>query len=286
MKKIILVLALTFSSLLSNKWDQIFDRYRGAVNNSTYALIKKQYESFVSGNAFAISNSIIKKIEIKECGEELVDLRKVQHLRISVMEESEFSLAHQCKEDIDPRAARHAEVRKSVFEVLKKMIDELDKIAPAFGYEPGDLEIKLFEGLRDIATQKKLFDTKMESILKSNPGMTQEEAYAETSKWVSPYKNNVPTHSTGAAIDIHIWSKKLQKFCDMGRFNGYGNDLAPIFSQNPQLTETQAMNRFMLITAATSAGLVNYIYEWWHFSLGDRYSAFWLSKDFAIYNSI
>ena len=31
--------------------------------------------------------------------------------------------------------------------------------------------------------------------------------------------------------------------------------------------------------AATKAGLTNYIYEYWHFSYGDRYAAFWQEED-------
>ena len=71
-------------------------------------------------------------------------------------------------------------VRQSVFDALVRMIAELDTLAPSFNFKAGDLEIRLFEGLRDMATQKELFETTMTEIMKSNPTMSPEEAYQET----------------------------------------------------------------------------------------------------------
>lgn len=42
--------------------------------------------------------------------------------------------------------------------------------------------------------------------------ISREEAESEASKWVSPYKNNVPVHSTGAAIDIRLWDNVQAPF--------------------------------------------------------------------------
>ncbi|MCL4361784.1 D-alanyl-D-alanine carboxypeptidase family protein [Candidatus Dependentiae bacterium] len=273
MKKILFTILFPLT-MLANNWNQLLEQYRNIMGESTYQLIYKQYQDFVLGKAPAIADQCIKQIPIVECGQELVDLRAVNHTRIKVMEDGDLIKAHTYSEDIDPRCTKHAMIRRGVFEALERMIDKLDELASEFGYEKGDLEIKLFEGLRDLTTQKQLFDSKMKIILQENPDMTEQEAYTETSKWVSPYINNVPVHSTGAAIDIHLWSRKAQSFCDMGRFNVGGN-LAPMFSEDATLSDKQKTNRLLFLIAATKAGLTNYLYEFWHFSYGDRYAFYW-----------
>lgn len=114
-------------------------------------------------------------------------------------------------------------------------------------------------------------------------------AEQETAKWVSPYKNNVPVHSTGAAVDIGLWDNKMEDFLDMGTFGAiWGkNNNAPTFSENT--TDNQKRNRLYCLVAAETVGLTNYLYEFWHFSSGDRYEAYWnkdLNEKRAIYGSI
>jgi D-alanyl-D-alanine dipeptidase len=40
------------------------------------------------------------------------------------------------------------------------------------------------------------------------------------------------------------------------------------------------------LLAATQAGLINYPYEFWHFSFGDRYEAYWHHRDHAMYGPV
>jgi len=256
---------------------------------STYELLTTQLQSFMSGQAPAIADQRIKQIPIRENNDPVVDIATLSHPRISVMTDSDCLLAHESVSDIDPRSPGHSKARAGVYQALVRMLNVLDELAPAFGYEAGMLEIKLFEGLRDLATQKKLFDAKLAKVLAAHPKMTQQEAYTETSKWVSPYINNVPVHSTGAAIDIHIFDRKSKTFCDMGRFNK-GGKLAPTFSTDSVLTQQQKSNRLLMLSAATRAGLTNYLNEFWHYSLGDRYAAYFREKNvdlrYACYGSI
>lgn len=100
--------------------------------------------------------------------------------------------------------------------------------------------------------------------------------------------NNIPVHSTGAAIDIRLWDTKNEQFVDMGSFGViWGvNASAPTFSED--LTDEQKSNRLFALIAATQAGLVNYSYEYWHFSYGDRYASFWKKKSYkkAMYGPV
>jgi len=124
-------------------------------------------------------------------------------------------------------------MRASVFRKLQGMIDQLDQLAIYFGYEPGQVYILVFEGLRDLGTQKMLFDKKLEEILLLNPDMSFEMAEKETAKWVSPVKNKTPVHSTGAAVDIRLWDNKNNYFLDLGSFGVIWGDsqLASTFSE-------------------------------------------------------
>lgn len=287
--KYILICFIMMQSAVAFEWRTMLAEYRTLMGSRMYRLLLAQYDAFIQGDAPTIADVRIKEIPIIECNGPLVDVRVRAHPRIKVMEKAELPKAHMYPEDIDSRSDKHGQVRLGVFEALKRMIEELDKLAPAFGYQVGELEIRLFEGLRDVATQKQLFDGVMARIRKENPEMTEEQAYQETCKWVSPYINNVPVHSTGAAIDIHLWSNKRNAFCDMGRFNVAG-PFAPTFSTEPQLSENQKRNRLLLLMAATRAGLTNYVYEFWHFSYGDRYASYWRQANpqarRAIYGSV
>lgn len=273
------VVPLSFLNL-SAYWHDALDAKRNAMGEPTYELLTTQLQSFIAGQAPAIADQRIKQIPIKESGESIVDIATLNYSRISVMTEDDCLLAHESPNNIDlrPRSQGFSKVRVGVFQALVRMLDELDELAPDFGYKTGMLEIKLLSGLRDLARQKEIFDTKMAAILALNPSMSSKEAYAETSKWVSPYINNIPVHSTGAAVDIHIFDRESQTFCDMGSFNISGK-LAPTFSTDSRLTEQQKNNRLLQLIAATRAGLTNYLNEFWHFSLGDRYAAYFREKN-------
>ncbi len=181
-------------------------------------------------------------------------------------------------------------MRQTMFEKLEKMVLILDKLAKNFGYEPEQIVIKVFEGLRDLTTQEMLFNNKDAEIRTANLGMSEAEVLSETAKWVSPVINNVPVHSTGGAVDIRLWDAKNHQFLDMSPFGViWGkNTQAPTYSDT--LTPVEQNNRLFMLLAATEAGLINYPFEYWHYSSGDRYASFWLEKDSslrkAIYGSI
>jgi len=302
------MILLMSNTLHAQDWMARLEKYKPIIENQTFdqedenkeaedkkhaeafAIISRQCQTFLEGSAPAIAAPQVKSIPIIECQDPIVNLYDMKHPRVIVMAEQEMLLkAHAHPDDIDPRADSHPCMRKKVFEILLQMIIELDILAVHFGYETGDLDIYLFEGWRDLDTQKLLFDRKMAQIREANPDFTEEQAYAETSKWLSPYIDNVPAHSTAGAIDIHIYNNKTQQFLDMGPFNKDGTK-APTFSDDPSLQDHQKNNRLLLLAAATRAGLTNYVYEFWHYSYGDRYDCFWRKdkqdpKYHAIYGS-
>ena len=277
----ILLMLISGFSLYSNSWGDLFTEKNNLIERRNCQILKKQYKSFQDGNAPTIANQRIKNILIVENNEKVVDIRLQNHPRIYMLPDPEKSFA---SPDCCSGFYSSSQIRASIFNKLKKMISHLDLLAEEFGYKSGEVDIVVFEGIRDVNIQEQLFQNKYDEIKNSNFSLTDDELYKEASKWVSPTKNNIPVHSTGAAIDIRLKANGL--FIDMGKFGVIwgANVNAPTFSED--ILYEQKKNRLYLLMAAAMADLSNYVYEFWHFSYGDRYDAFWKDEKVAVYDSV
>lgn len=285
-------LSLYFAVLITvlpvfGAWKVQLESKKSVISTNAYRLLAAQYEAHTKNDAPKIVDPNVIKVPIVESDEPLVDIVESNHARISMLPNPMHPFA---SSDCNSGFAASSKIRYSVFMKLQKLLTHLDELAHHFGYQVGQIQVKVFEGLRDLATQEMLFNNKAREIQLANSTMSDEEVFAETCKWVSPVRNNTPVHSTGAAIDIRLWDNKNNQFIDMGPFGViWGkNTVAPTFSAD--LTEEQVSNRLLLLASAAQAGLVNYTYEWWHFSHGDRYAQFWQEADpkkrTAIYDAI
>lgn len=212
-----------------------------------------------------ISSQAIKQIASKDIKEELVDLLKVNHPRMKPL--STFNKQYTNTYE------GYSKVRYGLYQKLILMLDKL----------PKDIGIAYFEGFRPLAKQKEYFDKKLKETLINIPDKNL--AYEETSKLVSPFINNIPTHCTGAAIDLTLFRviDGKAELLDMGQFD-------VIFGENPQqetfsnnTTPLQRKNRLLLLKVAAESGLVNYGWEWWHYSFGDRAWAYVKGEKYAKY---
>lgn len=212
-----------------------------------------------------VSSEIIQK-PIVENKQELVDLKIVNHPRIRPLASFDEKYQNSYLE--------FSKVRQGLYEKLLKMLDNI----------PDYVGIAYFEGYRPLYKQKQYFEDKFNEILQSFPD--KKEAYVETCKLVSPIIDNIPVHCTGAAIDMTLFkiNKSKAELLDMGKFDViFGpNDQQETFS--PNTTDKQRKNRLLLLSATAKAELVNYGYEWWHFSYGDRAWAYVKQKPNAIYS--
>lgn len=252
-------------------WDQLFDAYRDLFSENS--LIQRQYLAYISHESPTIADPKIKQIPIHENHEALIDLYTIENTRLQMMPSPSFPFEAPYFNSGLPNSSK---IRLGLYHKLEAMIHFLDYFSFYFGYEPGQISIHLFEGLRDLTTQSMLFYNKLEEIQTTYPHLTLEQAEQETAKWVSPVKNNIPVHSTGAAVDIRLWDQHNKKFIDMGMFGViWGtNQNAPTFSE--QISDECKKNRLYCLIAAEYAGLTNYSYEFWHFSSQDRYAMYWL----------
>lgn len=243
--------------------------------NITYALAKPTPEFKVDKRVtdmvlyLPIADEAIKQIPIVESNEQLVDLEDVNNPRIK-------ALYH-----IDPNKYKKpyehcSKIRETVYKKLIAML----------GFLPKNIGIAFQEALRPISVQKKYFDAKfIEFYLKTGD---PQFSFLEASKYVSPYFNNTPTHCTGAAIDMTLFiinNNGSLELLNMGEFDVV-NDKKQEETFADNVTEQQKQNRMLLLTAATKAGLVNYGYEWWHFSYGDKAWAYVTNSKNAIYNIV
>ncbi|WP_433531584.1 M15 family metallopeptidase [Micromonospora sp. CA-263727] len=181
-------------------------------------------------------------------GEPLIDVRAIPDLRLD-------------ERAADPAGA-YARLRKGVVERLLAAQDAL----------PPGLRLLVVEGYRPYQAQLDIFTGYRDELRRNHPEWTSERVYQETTKFVSPVE--VAPHSTGGAVDLTLCTGDGVEL-DMGT----PVDATPEASQNacftdaPTVGATARTNRRTLARALTSAGLVNYPTEWWHWSYGDRYWA-------------
>jgi D-alanyl-D-alanine dipeptidase len=232
--------------------------------------IQSHYQ-FVQIMFLPITNHQVKNLPIDECNDRLVDLNKMNHKRIVPMKA--FDQVY------DAKYQESGNIREGLYQKLLLLLEHL----------PNNIGIAFFEGYRPLWKQKKYFDKKFKELLQQSEDHDMEKVYAETSKLVSPFIDNIPVHCTGAAIDLTLFSidnDGTKSLLDMGKFGVIfgSNDQTQTLSDN--VTEVQRNNRAILLQATAKAGLVNYGYEWWHYSYGDRAWAYVERKEKAMYGLV
>ena len=234
-------------------------------------MTKKIHENSFKILHLPIASPEIKNIDIDECGEDLVDLKEVNHERIvpfAVFDKA-YDAGHQ----------DNGKVRIGLYKRLLLLLEHL----------PKNIGIAFAQGYRPLWKQKEYFDKKFRELVRQFDDGDLEKAYMQASIFVSPYIDNIPVHCTGAAIDFTLFifiDDGTKSLLDLGRHDiTIGPNLqAQTLTDN--ITKEQRKNRILLLSAASKVGLVNYGYEWWHYSYGDRAWAYVEKKKKAIYGLI
>lgn len=156
-----------------------------------------------------------------------------------------------------------------------------DRLAVAQTFLPTGVRLHVTEGLRPIESQQRIYDGYRAELAKLNPGISDQEAHVLASRFVSPVE--VAPHVAGAAVDLTLVGEN-------GPFDlGTPIDATPeqsdgaCFFDAANISREARSNRSLLADVLTSAGLVNYPTEWWHWSFGDRYWAYCEKRPNAIY---
>lgn len=212
-------------------------------------------------NFLLISDPKIWAMQVQDCGEQLVDLGKLNY-QIKLERASFYD--------------GYTKVRESVVKKLNEARELL----------PQGFDFFFSEGHRPITLQNEMYNEYYAHLAAAHPDWDDAKLKIETSKYVAPAKD-VPPHSTGGAIDITLIDA-----------NGNEVDMGSILDETPDknenrnftyaknITETARTNRGILINALQQVGFVNYPAEWWHWSYGDKYWAYHAKQSHAIYASI
>lgn len=150
---------------------------------------------------------------------------------------------------------------------------------------PKGYRLLIKESLRPTSLQQFYFERRLTRILAENPGMTEHEAIALTAQFVAPPW--VAGHPSGGAIDITLSDFDGIEL-DLGC--AYDEDEAAssgaCFSHFDGLGPVAQLHRATMFAALEGAGFVNYPFEWWHWSYGDRYWAVATQRPHAVYGPV
>ncbi|MFD3970300.1 M15 family metallopeptidase [Streptomyces cyaneofuscatus] len=206
-----------------------------------------------------MSDPRVAAIPVRECGEPLVDVRTGP---VPLLVDDRRS---------DPAGA-FAHLREHV----------RDQLVEAQAQLPDGLRLLFVEGYRPLSLQTEYFQRYAQSLRAAHPQWTAPEVRDAASRYVSPPE--IAPHSAGAAVDLTLVDAGGREL-DMGTaINANPEDSeGACFTAATNITATAKANRTLLTTAMTAAGLQNYAFEWWHFSLGDRYWALVRQQPAALY---
>jgi D-alanyl-D-alanine dipeptidase len=150
---------------------------------------------------------------------------------------------------------------------------------------PSHLRLKIKDAFRPMSRQSFSYDRHLVSISRAHPGIGADEAAAIASRYVAP--PSTAGHPTGAAFDATL--------CDL---DGADLDMGCAYDANEreshgacfsfcEIPDAAAMaNRRRLFEILGAAGFVNYPFEWWHWSYGDKYWAAGSGAPHALYGPV
>ncbi|MEO3863494.1 M15 family metallopeptidase [Acrocarpospora sp. B8E8] len=205
-----------------------------------------------------MSDPRVASMPVEECGEPLVDVRDIPGVRID--------------DRLADKAGAYTRLRQGVAE----------RVATAQGRLPAGLRFLVVEAYRPLWLQVRYFDEYAAELRDNNPDWPEDYVFVQASRSLAPPA--VGPHVCGGAIDLTLCT-------DDGTELPMGTDVnaSPEESANacytnaPDLSPAARENRTILTTTLTTAGLVNYPTEWWHWSYGDRYWATLSGAKAALY---
>lgn len=138
-------------------------------------------------------------------------------------------------------------------EVAERLVKAHSKLKKSYPH----LRMLLFDGLRPLSIQQKLWDD-------------LDMPYEQKIKYVAdPEKGSL--HNYGTAIDLSLYNLEKQEEVDMGTHYDYFGVLAyPVREQElleqGKLTQKQVDNRLILRNIMIETGFQTITSEWWHFN--------------------
>lgn len=196
-----------------------------------------------------IADPRVAAVEVRECGEPLVDVRTCGVLHVD---------------------HRYGDAEGAWTQLRRGVARRLVAAAARL---PDELRLLLVEGYRPPAVQARYFSEHLDDLRAAHPGWTQQRLRTEASKHTAPPE--VGPHPCGAAVDVTLCTGDGEELELGTRVNATPEESdEACFTDASNISPVARRHRRVLSTALAAEGLVNYPPEWWHWSFGDRYWAY------------
>lgn len=176
-------------------------------------------------------------------------------------------------------------VQKISESISKIRYSAAEKLSIAQGLLPEGIKLKIKECYRPLSVQQQIFQEYLNRLSKIHSNWDKNQLNLEAAKFVAPPE--IAPHSTGGAVDLTLVNLDNEEL-DMGTMvnanpEEYGEVVCTL---NKNISDDTRAHRQILIEVMSKASFVNYPFEWWHWSYGDKYWAYWMKQKFAIFGSI
>jgi D-alanyl-D-alanine dipeptidase len=195
-----------------------------------------------------MSDPRVTALPVRDCGEELVDLRGCRALLIDGR-----------RRDADGTFAWVRQDLRRRLEHAARLLPDGIRILAVEGYRPRELQLQYFQ---EYCSQLRAL----------HPDWAEPQVLTAASRYVAPPE--IAPHTAGAAIDLTLCAEDGKEL-DLGSTLNASPEESngACYTDAPDLPPASRSNRAVLIQALRGVGLTNYPTEWWHWSVGDRYWA-------------
>ena len=200
-------------------------------------------------------------IQIKECNEPLVDIKKC------------------CPDIIINLGTKRMQKEKTAY--LRKTVAEM--ICRAEKELPEGTTFIIGDAWRPQYIQKEVLNWFIKHFSKKYPNWPKKKIVNEVEKYVALSEGKYASgHMTGGAVDLRLWKngRKIPMKCSKLTYQENAKSFQPKLPRHIQ------KNREIMFKALKKVGLSNYPKEYWHWSYGDIWWAKRNKEKIAIYGVI
>lgn len=165
--------------------------------------------------------------------------------------------------------------------VREKVYEKLVKVATFFSQQGYILAIKM--GYRPVKVQECLFEKIFDFFKKKYSYKRENDIYAITLEYIADPSHFVAPHTTGGAVDVILLERDYRPLDFWSPINFPWE--SSWYTYNTLSLEARK-HRDLLADGMLSVWFANLASEWWHFSYGDPYWAYFYWKKETLYTPL
>jgi D-alanyl-D-alanine dipeptidase len=201
---------------------------------------------------------------VKECGETLISLP-------TLFASHDIPVEFNGDRDVNAKTKKLYFLRKSVAGAL---------LAAAREFLENGMILKIEDAYRSLMVQRIKFLEEVNELRKTPPRVSLEETKAKANTYIA----GIPilaAHTAGAAVDVTLVHKDSLAPVNFGP--SYHSLDETSITDYPDIPDKAKENRQFFKKIMEKHGLINYPFEYWHYSRGDVCSAYVTGQKEAIY---